>query len=156
MKKNTTTFLAISILSVFVASCKKKTSEVTPSNAAPVVTITSPSNNGSTYQYSDSYTYLYADAYDTDGSVKKVEFYEGSKLLGTDSTGSSKLEMKMRTTSNEALTYYIPYSFEFGNHSIKAVAYDDKGAQTTSSTVTFTLLNPFDEVSVPVIVAPAK
>ncbi|MFN8437079.1 MAG: Ig-like domain-containing protein [Cytophagales bacterium] len=153
MKKNTTTFLAISILSVFVASCKKKTSEVSPSNAAPVVTITSPSNNGSTYQYSDSNTYLYADAYDTDGSVKKVEFYEGSKLLGTDSTGSSKLEMMMRTTSNEALTYYIPYSFEFGNHSVKAVAYDDKGAQTTSSMVTFTVISPSVVIAAPAAAA---
>jgi len=63
---------------------------------------------------------LTASASDPDGSISRVEFYEGATLLGTD-TGS-------------------PYSFTWssvpaGSYSLTAKAHDDAGASTASSAV---------------------
>jgi beta-glucanase (GH16 family) len=93
-------------------------------NTPPVVTITSPANNSS---YSSGSTIsINANAIDADGSVSKVEFYNGSTLLGTDNTS--------------------PYSFAWANviagtYSLTAKATDNNGASTTSSAVAITV-NP--------------
>ena len=62
-----------------------------------------------------------ATATDSDGTISKVEFYNGSTLVATDTTS--------------------PYSVSFtgvpvGIYTIKAKAYDNKGASTTSAPVT--------------------
>ena len=87
-------------------------------NNAPTVSISSPANNA-TFA-SGSNVSISADAADSDGFIRKVDFYAGSTLLGT-ATNS-------------------PYSFTWnnapvGSFNLTAVASDDIGATTTSSTV---------------------
>jgi len=63
---------------------------------------------------------LTATATDTDGSVAKVEFYQDSLLIGTD------------TSSPFTVSYTASVK---GNFSFKAVATDNKGATSTSNPV---------------------
>ena len=93
------------------------TSSSTPSNPPPTVSLTSPSA-GATFTAPASIT-LSATASDTGGSVARVEFYQGTTRLATDTSS--------------------PYSYSWtnvaaGTYSIKAVAYDNAGAMTQSST----------------------
>jgi chitinase len=81
--------------------------------------MTSPAN-GATFTAPANLT-LTANASDTDGSVAKVEFYNGPTLLGTKTTA--------------------PYSIAWnnvaaGNYTLTARATDNVGAATTSG-VTF-------------------
>lgn len=99
-------------------------SEVIAVNQAPTVTIINPSNN-SVFTSPTSVT-ITANAQDVDGGVTKVEFYNGSQLLGTDNSA--------------------PYSFNWqnvaaGNYTITAKAYDDE-TSTTSLAVTITVVDP--------------
>ncbi len=87
-------------------------------NVPPVVNITAPANNA-TFTAPANIT-LQAAASDTDGTVIRVDFYNGATLLGTDSTA--------------------PYSYVWngvpaGNYAVKAIATDNKGASTTSAAV---------------------
>jgi beta-glucanase (GH16 family) len=91
-------------------------------NAAPTVSLTSPAA-GASYTAPASLT-LTASAADSDGSVAKVEFYQGSTLLAT-STAS-------------------PYSYTWagvaaGTYSLTAKATDNQGASTTSGAVSVTV-----------------
>jgi hypothetical protein len=93
-----------------------------PPNALPVVSITSPANN-STLAISPSIM-LQATANDSDGYIVKVEFYQGSTLLGTDQEG--------------------PYGYEWttaamGTYTLTAKAYDNNNAVTTSAPVAITI-----------------
>ena len=63
---------------------------------------------------------LIATANDTDGSVTRVEFYQGGTLLGE------------ATTAPYSFTWLSP---DVGDHTLTAVAIDDSGASTTSTTV---------------------
>src|SRR5262249_40874695 len=54
------------------------------SNVAPTVSITDPLNN--TNFTAGANVVIDASASDSDGSVAKVDFYQGSTLLGTDTT----------------------------------------------------------------------
>jgi regulation of enolase protein 1 (concanavalin A-like superfamily) len=92
------------------------------SNQAPTVTLSSPVN-GSTFTAAASVT-LSANASDTDGTVSKVEFYNGATLLDTDMAAPYS-----STWSNVAA----------GTYSVKAVAYDNSGASTSSATSTITV-----------------
>ena len=88
----------------------------------PTVGLTAPANN-STYTTLESVT-LTANAADADGTVSKVEFYDGNTLLESDITS--------------------PYSYSWsgmssGVHTITAVATDNVGLTTTSSAVTVTI-----------------
>ncbi len=90
----------------------------TTANLAPVTSITSPVNN-STFVAAASIT-INANATDSDGSIAKVEFYNGTRLLGTDLTS--------------------PYSYNWtgvtaGSYSITTKATDNAGAVTTSAFV---------------------
>ena len=106
------------------ASTTSATATITvgAANKAPTVTLTSPANGGS-YTAPASIS-LAATASDADGTVSRVEFYAGSTLLNTDSSA--------------------PYSYSWGSvpagtYALKAVAYDDKGASTSSATATVTV-----------------
>ncbi len=82
-------------------------------NLPPTVSLTSPTNNA---QFSEGNTItLAATAADADGSIQKVEFYQGDTWLGEDSTGPYTL-----TWPNVAT----------GNYQLYAVAYDNQGATT--------------------------
>jgi beta-glucanase (GH16 family)/PKD repeat protein len=92
------------------------------SNSAPTVSLTAPSNNAS-YIAPASIT-LTANAADSDGTIAKVEFYNGNTLLGT-ATAS-------------------PYSFVWtnvgeGSYTLTAKATDNAGASTTSAAVSVTV-----------------
>jgi uncharacterized repeat protein (TIGR02059 family) len=93
-------------------------------NQLPSVVIASPMNNGS-FEVPAIIT-LTASASDTDGSIVKVEYYNGQKKIG------------------ESLT--PPYIFTFdcdtaGEYEITAVASDNLNATTTSVPVSILLIN---------------
>ena len=88
-------------------------------NQSPTVSITSPANNA-TFTAGASVA-ITASAADADGTVSKVEFYNGATLLGTATAA--------------------PYTYSWANvaagtYALTAKATDNKGAVTTSSTVT--------------------
>jgi hypothetical protein len=87
-------------------------------NDPPSVSITSPAN-GATFNRGDTIV-IEADASDGDGSVTKVEFYQGATKLGED------------TSSPYSYTwhYVLP-----GYYTLTARATDDDGDTTTSSAV---------------------
>lgn len=90
-----------------------------PVNQSPTVSITSPANNAA-FSAPASIT-INANAADADGTVSKVDFYNGTTLLGTDNVS--------------------PYSYSWtgvaaGTYSITAKATDNANATTTSSAVT--------------------
>jgi len=92
-----------------------------PTNQAPSVSLSNPAN-GASFAAGSTVT-VSATAGDTDGTVSRVQFYDGSTLIGTDTTS--------------------PYSMSWssvaaGSHTLKAVATDNKGATTTSATRTVT------------------
>jgi hypothetical protein len=90
-----------------------------PSNQPPAVTLTTPSD-GATFLDTATIT-VSANATDSDGTIARVEFYAGKKLIGSDTSA--------------------PFSFEWtgasvGNVTLTAKAIDNLGASTTSSGVT--------------------
>lgn len=97
----------------------------TPTNQAPNVTLTGPTN-GATYT-APATVNLMATASDADGSVSKVEFYNGATKLGEDLSA--------------------PYTFTWNNvaagtYSLSARVTDNVGAIGTSGNVTITVNNP--------------
>jgi hypothetical protein len=97
---------------------------VTPAGV-PYVVITSPSN-GNSFDEGEMIT-ITADACDVDGSIIKVEFFDGVSKLGEDTTE--------------------PYSFGWagataGQHSLKAKATDNDDWTTTSVAVNIAVCNP--------------
>ncbi len=94
-------------------------------NVAPTVSLTAPVNN-SAYTAPASIN-MTATAADSDGTIASVDFYQGTTKLGTDTTA--------------------PYAFSWSNvasgtYSLTAKATDNKGAVTTSSTVTVKVNQP--------------
>ncbi|HBB94851.1 MAG TPA: hypothetical protein DC054_05620 [Blastocatellia bacterium] len=93
-------------------------------NAPPTVSIASPTNGALLHVTSVS---ISASAADSDGSVSKVEFFQGSVKLG------------------QVLS--APFSFIWNNvaggtYSLTAVATDNSGSSTVSSPVSITVNNP--------------
>ena len=89
------------------------------SNNSPSINLTSPLSNA-TYNAPTSIV-IAANASDVDGTISKVEFYNGETKLGESSTS--------------------PYTFTWSNvtagtYSIAAKAFDNKNASTTSASVT--------------------
>jgi hypothetical protein len=116
-----------------------------PPNVLPSVTLISPTDN--TTLIAPANITIHANASDTDGSISKVEFYEGTTLLGS-ATGS-------------------PYIFNWNNvthgtYLLTAKAIDDLNAITTSGEInlivkansppTITLINPLNSAA---FIAPA-
>jgi GH18 family chitinase len=94
-------------------------------NQPPTCSITQPTQN-QVFTTPTNIT-INANAADADGTVTKVDFYNGTTLLGTDLTA--------------------PYSFVWqnpsaGTYSITAKATDNQGAATTSTAVTIVVNNP--------------
>jgi regulation of enolase protein 1 (concanavalin A-like superfamily) len=95
---------------------------VAAGNVDPAVSLTAPAD-GATFTAPANIT-ITATATDTDGTVVRVEFYQGSTLLGSDTTS--------------------PYSFAWnnvpaGSYSLTARAVDDDGAITTSAARTISV-----------------
>src|SRR5258708_4987377 len=95
---------------------------VSAANVAPAVNITSPANNAS-FATGSTVT-INANATDSDGTIAKVEFFQGTTKLG------------------EALT--SPYSFAWasvpaGSYSLTAKATDNLSAVTTSTAIAITV-----------------
>ena len=93
-----------------------------PGNQPPTASITSPANNA-TFTAPASIA-MTANAADPENQLTKVEFYNGTTLLGTDTTA--------------------PYSFTWsavpeGTYSLTVRAYDAGGLSTTSAAVTVTV-----------------
>jgi Galactose oxidase-like, Early set domain/Bacterial Ig domain len=106
-----------------VTTSLASTITVTSSNAAPMVSITAPVD-AAIFTWKPSIT-ISASASDPDGTVTKVEFRDGTTLLGTDTSA--------------------PYSYTWknvpsGTHSLTARATDNAGAATTSSPVGINVL----------------
>jgi hypothetical protein len=102
-----------------------RTSMQSPSNQPPSVSLTAPSS-GASFIAPASIT-LSATATDFDGTIARVEFYRGATLIGTDTTR--------------------PYSVSWpkvpvGSYSLTAVAKDNAGATTVSSTRDITVRIP--------------
>jgi hypothetical protein len=75
-------FIAIAIFFSGITSCSKTNNVV--ANVSPTVSITSPTDN-SRFGTPGSIT-LTATATDADGSISKVDFYNGATLIGTATT----------------------------------------------------------------------
>ena len=97
------------------------------SNQSPVVSLTSPTNNAS--YATPASIYISATASDADGSITRVEFFNGTTLLNSDASA--------------------PYTFTWtnvaaGSYTITARATDNTGAVATSNPVTLTVSNAAD------------
>ncbi len=93
-----------------------------PGNRPPLVKVIGPDTN--VIVEAGGRVAVEAHAEDIDGSVARVDFYQGNTLLGSDAAA--------------------PYSFLWsgfspGDYTVKAVAVDDLGASTTSLNVTLLL-----------------
>lgn len=122
-KTNATTTAAISSVAVVPA---------TTANQLPSIALSSPAN-GATYT-SPATIALAASASDPDGTISKVDFYNGSTLLGSDTSA--------------------PYSYSWsnvpaGSYTLTAVATDNVGGRTTSSGRTVTVSDPSGGVPAP-------
>ncbi|MFZ0035491.1 MAG: LamG-like jellyroll fold domain-containing protein [Sedimentisphaerales bacterium] len=100
-------------------------------NPPPTVYITYPANGDAFTRGSDKIT-ITANAWDFGGSVTKVKFYDGSTLLGdTPPTPPSQ---------QFTYTWNIDVTVPIGNHTLKAIAYDNGTPPATSySTVNITI-----------------
>ncbi len=87
-------------------------------NSAPTVAITSPANGASLFLS----TTLQASASDNVG-VTQVVFYDGTKVLGTDTSAPYSYSWNLLSATK-------------GNHTLTAKAYDAAGNVTTSTAVT--------------------
>ncbi|MFO1440414.1 MAG: Ig-like domain-containing protein [Verrucomicrobiaceae bacterium] len=94
----------------------------TASNAAPTVAITSPANNSASTAPA-SFT-ITADAADSDGSIARVEFYQGSTKLGEDTTAPYEQGVS---------------GLLVGSYAFSAIAVDNSGAATLSSIINVTV-----------------
>jgi chitinase len=95
---------------------------VTASNSPLSVSLTSPVD-GASFPWKPTIT-ITATATDPGGAVTRVEFRDGTTVLGQD------------TTAPYSITWRNVSS---GTHVLTARATDDAGALTTSSTVTITV-----------------
>ena len=92
------------------------------SNTAPTVSITSPAN-GATFPAPASFT-VTATAADSNGTVARVEFYNGTTLIGTDTASPYAAAVS---------------SLAAGTYTLTAIAYDNAGASRQSSGVSVTV-----------------
>ncbi|MFD2785734.1 discoidin domain-containing protein [Hymenobacter rubripertinctus] len=106
----------------YLDNLRSLTGSSAPANVAPTVSLTSPANNASFT--APATLSLTASAADADGTISKVEFYNGTTLLNTDTSS--------------------PYAYSWtgvaaGTYSLTARATDNAGAVTTSAPVSVTI-----------------
>nr|WP_211326217.1 glycoside hydrolase family 9 protein [Thermosporothrix hazakensis] len=106
--------------------------EPVDTGAAPTVSITSP-KDGSNFKPAPATVAIEATASDSDGQITKVEFYNGSTLLGSDTSA--------------------PYSYSWanvpeGSYTLTAKAYDNAGNSTTSSPIAISVGQAVPTVSI--------
>lgn len=106
-------------------------------NQNPTVSITSPTNNSSVTEGTS--VSIEATASDNDGTISQVEFFVDDASIGVDTSA--------------------PYSASWtatgaGSHAIKAIATDNGGATTTSSTITVTIGSTTNQAPTVSIVSP--
>jgi chitinase len=111
----------------------------TSGNQAPTVSLSSPAG-GATFTAGSTIT-VSANAADADGTVSKVEFFQGSTSLGVDTSSPYGI-----TWSNVAA----------GSYTLKAVATDNAGAATTSATVSITVTTSTNQPPTATLTAPAS
>jgi hypothetical protein len=107
-------------------------------NQPPTVSLTSPSS-GATFTAPASVT-MSATASDSDGTVSRVDFYQGSTLLYSDTSS--------------------PYGYTWsnvpaGSYSISAIARDDDGATRTSSSASITVNSATNQAPSVALTAPS-
>jgi RHS repeat-associated protein len=100
-----------------------------PPNQPPTVSLTAPAAN--TLLTAPGSILLSADALDADGSIKKVDFYQGSSRLATVTNGGNG----------------APYTFAWdkikaGSYTLTAKATDNQGASTTSAPISLRVNAP--------------
>lgn len=88
-------------------------------NELPLITLTSPL----TGSFDTNEILLSADAFDTDGTVTKVEFYANDILIRTD----------------QSAPYSFVWNAENGIYNIKAIVFDNESGSTVSDEVTITI-----------------
>ena len=93
-------------------------------NSPPTVSLTAPANN-STVTAPTTIT-LKANAADSDGSISKVEFYQGRSLINSDQSTPYEYTLNLGSA---------------GTSSFTARAYDNNGAVTTSSAIQVNVLS---------------
>ncbi len=98
-------------------------------NQPPTVSITSPTNG---VTVTDPNVTIQATASDPDGSIVRVEFFDGQTSLGTATSAP----------------YQITITLSVGTHTISAQATDNQGATAVSESVSITVSQ------VPVVTAP--
>jgi hypothetical protein len=118
------TFRAIAVDNAGASSAAASaTATVAAANQAPTVSLAAPAGSLT----APATLTLTASAADADGTVARVDFYQGSALLGSDSSS--------------------PYSFVWGSvpagaYTLRAVAIDNAGASGTSAPVSATVVAP--------------
>jgi regulation of enolase protein 1 (concanavalin A-like superfamily) len=110
-----------------------------PSNQPPTVSLTSPAA-GATYTAPASVS-IGASASDSDGTIARVDFYQGSTLLNSDTTS--------------------PYGYNWtnvaaGSYQLTAVARDDDGATRTSTAVSVTVNSATNQAPAVSLTSPAS
>jgi hypothetical protein len=106
------------------------------SNLPPVVRLTAP-YNGATY-LAPATIGICAKASDADGTVAKVEFFEGTNSLGVVTTGTS-------ITNRDAIHQQFCFTWNAvakGSYTLTAVATDNDGASSTSDPITIHVVPP--------------
>jgi len=110
-----------------------------PANQTPIVSLTAPANNA-TFTAPVSVT-IAASASDNDGTIAKVEFFQGSTKLGEKATAPYTYTWNAGTT---------------GVYTITAKATDNKGATTTSAARTITINSAANQSPVVTLTAPGN
>jgi hypothetical protein len=115
-------------------------------NNAPNISITEPLSG--TMLIAPANMTVKATATDTDGSIKKVEFYQGNTLLQTDSIPPYSIDWK---------------NIPVGTYTLTAIAFDNLHAETVSGSVNLIVnanslpnVNITDPVTNIVLIAPAN
>jgi hypothetical protein len=93
-----------------------------PTNQPPTVSLSGPAD-GARFAAGTPIT-VSATADDADGTVSRVRFYDGSALIGTDTSSPYRVSWSGITV---------------GSHSLRAVATDNRGTAATSATHTVTV-----------------
>jgi glucose/arabinose dehydrogenase/plastocyanin len=105
-----------------------------PANAAPTVTITNPVSGS--VLITPAHVTIDVAAIDSDGTISRVEFYDGTIPLGTNSSGPYSLSVALSV---------------LGEHRLTATATDNRGARSTSEGVLVTVQPPGTPPTVSII-----